>query len=78
VSTDAVQLFPSSTFGEDRLCASGSACVTVARCGRPTVLSRFNPGPVCYCCRRRAKKAASIARSVSTHELMTERHGIAA
>jgi hypothetical protein len=77
VSAEAMHLVPSSTFGENRPCGNGSACVTATLCGRPTVLSRFNPGPDCYCCRRRAKKARAV-RPISTHELMTERTGVAA
>lgn len=55
-----VVVFPTTTYGDGRVCSNFERCVTE---GRPTVLSRFNPGPKCYCCqaREKAERAAHAA-----------------
>jgi hypothetical protein len=73
-----VEFVPSPTFGEGRLCESGPGCVTALLCGRPTLLSRFNPHSYCYCCITRHGVRLRAERQPTTSELMSERHGVAA
>jgi hypothetical protein len=50
------------SYGDGRTCENRERCVTE---GAPAILSRFNPGPKCYCCqaRERAERAGRTSRS---------------
>lgn len=48
-----LSLIPTHSFGTGRVC-------TTLKCG--TVLSRYNPGPDCYCCTRTRKRAERAQR----------------